>query len=250
MKILHIDIETFPNKVYAWGLWKQDIHIDNIVEPGYTLCFAAKWHGKSEMIFKSVHHDGTEDMIRTAHALIEEADAVVHYNGTKFDMPILNQEFLALGLAPPSPVHQIDLLRTARSQFKLPSNKLDYVARYLGLQGKVKHKGMSLWLECAAEKESAWNTMKKYNIQDVRLLEKVYNKLLPWIKNHPNVGLYSEKSGLQCVNCGSHKLQKRGFERTKTQLYQRYQCTGCGKWQRGRTNDTPAEKKANTLVSI
>lgn len=250
IKILHIDIETAPHKVYAWGLWKQDIHIDNIVEPGYTLCFAAKWHKEPGMIFKSVYHDGEEDMIKTAHELIEEADAVVHYNGSRFDMPVLNQEFLHHGYQPPSPVKQIDLLHTARKQFKLPSNKLDYVARFLGIEGKIKHKGMQLWLDCMDDDDASWNIMKRYNIQDVRLLEKVYVHLMPWIKNHPNVALYNDKSRPQCVNCGSHKLQKRGYERTKTQLYQRYQCVSCGKWQRGRTNDTPANKKENGLVSI
>jgi RNase P subunit RPR2 len=236
--------------VFAWGLWKQDIHIDNIVEPGYTLCFAAKWHGEKEMIYKSVHHDGDEVMIQTAYDLINQADAVVHYNGTKFDMPILNQEFLAYGLDPPSPVHQIDLLKTAKRQFRLPSNKLDYVARFLGLQGKIKHKGMQLWLECMEGNESAWNTMRRYNIQDVRLLERVYKTLMPWIKDHPNMGLYNQKDRPVCTNCGSHHLQRRGQERTKTQVYQRFQCTDCGKWQRGRLNDTPQQQKANTLVSI
>lgn len=250
IKILHIDLETAPHKVFAWGLWKQDIHIDNIVEAGYTLCFAAKWHGQKDMIFKSVHHDGADDMVQTAHDLINEADAVVHYNGTKFDMPILNQEFLAHGLEPTSPVQQIDLLKTARKQFKLPSNKLDYVARFLGLQGKVKHKGMQLWLDCMDGDESAWKVMKRYNIQDVRLLEKVYKALLPWIKDHPNMGLFNDKDRPVCTNCGSHHLQRRGLERTKTQTYQRYQCISCGKWQRSRLNDTPPNQKANTLVSI
>jgi hypothetical protein len=33
-KILLLDIETAPHRVYSWGLWKQDIHIDRIIEPG------------------------------------------------------------------------------------------------------------------------------------------------------------------------------------------------------------------------
>lgn len=250
IKILHIDIETAPHLVYAWGLWKQDIHIDNIIEAGYTMCFAAKWHGKNQMIFKSFHEHGRDEMIKTAYDLIEEADAVVHYNGNKFDMPILNQEFLVSGFTPPSPVKQIDLLHTARRQFRLPSNKLDYVARVLGLDGKVQHKGMMLWHECMAGDEKAWRVMKKYNCQDVRLLEKVYMKLLPWIQNHPNMGLYNEKDRPVCTNCGSHRVHSRGYARTKTQLYRQWQCADCGKWQRSKTNETSATQKRNTLVSV
>ena len=37
-RILLLDIETAPHRVFAWGLWGQDIYLDQIEEPGYTLC--------------------------------------------------------------------------------------------------------------------------------------------------------------------------------------------------------------------
>lgn len=250
-KILHIDIETAPHMVYAWGLWKQDIRTNNIIEPGYTLCFAAKWQGKKDLIFRSCHHHGREEMIRTAHDLIEEADAVCHYNGTKFDMPILNQEFMLQGLNPPSPTKQIDLLKTARQRFKLPSNKLDYVAQVLGFGGKVKHKGMELWHDCMAGDDKAWRVMERYNKRDVRLLEKVYKKLMPWIVNHPNMALYKDNiTRPVCTNCGSTHVHSRGIEHTKTMSYRRFQCQNCGNWMRSRKNITSDEHKEHTLVSV
>jgi RNase P subunit RPR2 len=98
--------------------------------------------------------------------------------------------------------------------------------------------------------EKAWRMMKKYNCQDVKLLEKVYLKLLPWIHNHPNMNLFNRADRPVCTNCGSHHLQSRGYSRTKTQVYRRWQCTDCGKWQRGKVNDTTPEQKRNTLVSV
>ena len=95
-----------------------------IVAPGYTLCWAAMWEGERDVEFASIK-DGEEHMLTKIHALLDEADAVVHYNGTKFDIPILNREFLRYGMAPPSHYHQIDLLKTVRKQFKFQSNKLD-----------------------------------------------------------------------------------------------------------------------------
>lgn len=103
MRILHLDIETAPHKVYAWGLYDQDIAINQIVEPGYTLCWAAKWHGSQELKFDSVWDSGKRRMIKRIHKLLAKADAVVHYNGLKFDIPTLNQEFLQIGLKPPPP---------------------------------------------------------------------------------------------------------------------------------------------------
>lgn len=256
MKILLLDIETQPLNVKVWGLWDKFIPSDSILVPGYTMCFAAKWLGSKEIFFhRVVGRQGTvafersrRRMALAAHELIDEADAIIHYNGARFDIPTLNQEFLLQGLGPPSPHADIDLLRTAKQRFRLPSNKLSYVSKILGLEGKTPHKGQDLWDECREDDEKAWKVMEKYNKQDVKLLEPVYKALLPWIKNHPNYGLYTGADKPTCPNCGGTVLQRRGFSRTKTQTYQRFQCNDCGTWTRARTNETV--NRANIMMSI
>lgn len=250
MKVLLIDIETAPNKVYTWGLFNQNVSIDQIVEPGYTLCWAAKWLDSKEIMFSSVYGDGPELMIDKVYQLLDEADIVVHYNGTKFDIPTLNKEFLLYSMWPPSPVLEIDLLKTARKRFRLASNKLSYVARTLGLGDKVKHKGMALWNECMEGDPEAWETMKRYNKQDVVLLQDVYGRLLPWIPNHPNHAHFVSPDAPVCPNCGSYHVQKRGTYYTKTMKYQRYHCQNCGAWSRGRTTTSEKKDKQNTLVGV
>lgn len=236
MRILLLDIETAPNLVHVWGLWQQNIGLPQILDSGYVLCWAAKWYGESEVIFDSIFHSKPKKMLNRIHKLLDEADAVVHYNGTKFDIPTLNKEFILHGLPPPAPYKQIDLLKTARSQFKFPSNKLDYVAQALNLGKKIKHRGHELWIACMNGDVEAWIEMEEYNIQDVILLEKVYDILLPWIKHHPNYGLYQEITGLVCPNCGSNEYQKRGYHYTNSYKYQRYQCKSCKTWFRGSDN--------------
>ena len=234
MRILHIDIETAPNKGYFWGLWGQNIAINQIDEPGYTLCWAAKWHGAKEVMFDSVYDSKPRHMLERVHELLDEADVVCHYNGKKFDIPTLNREFFMLEMPPPSPFKQIDLLQTTRRQFRFASNKLDYVAQQLGIGSKINHMGMEMWKDCMNKCPKAWKIMKRYNIQDVKLTEKYYNRLLPWIENHPNWGLYLDPERPTCRNCGSNKMTKRGVARTTTLTYDRYQCGKCGKWGRGR----------------
>ena len=34
-RILLLDIETAPNKVYVWGMWNQNIAANQVVEDGY-----------------------------------------------------------------------------------------------------------------------------------------------------------------------------------------------------------------------
>lgn len=228
MKILLLDIETAPNTAYVWGLFKQNISISQIVDSSKMLCWAAKWLGEEKVHFSSIL-DGHKKMLKQIHTMLEEADAVVHYNGSRFDIPTLNKEFLVNKMLPPSPYHQIDLLRTARQQFRFPSNKLDYVGKALGVGKKESHEGFELWIKCMNKDKEAWKTMEKYNKQDVVLLEQVYYEFLPWIKNHPNKAVFDE-TAQTCPTCGSGLLSKRGYNVTKSGKYQRYQCNACGTW--------------------
>ena len=232
-KLLLLDIETAPHKVYAWGLWDQRIALNQIVEPGYTLCFAAQWLGRREIMFDSVRKSGRRRMIMRAHRLLSEADAVIHYNGTSFDIPTLRGEFMAEHLPPPTPFAQIDLIKVARST-RMASRKLDYLAQTLGMGHKIAHKGMDLWRECMDGDAAAWRTMERYNKQDVRLLGRLYKELRPWIKGHPNLS----NRHLACPTCGSFKVHARGAARTRSMEYQRFQCRDCGTWFRGAKADS------------
>ena len=242
MKILLLDIESSPNTAHVWGLWQQNVSINQLMESSYVLCYAAKWLGEDEIHFDSVHQSKPKAMLKGIHVLLDEADAVVHYNGTKFDIPTLNKEFLLHRYNPPSPYKQIDLLRVVRSNFRFPSNKLDYVSQRLGLGAKESHEGHDLWVKCMNGDKDAWKRMESYNIQDVVLLESLYSTLLPWIKSHPNHNLYT--SDTVCPTCSGHRLQKRGTAVSITGAYQRYQCKDCGSWSQGaKTEKEPVKVK-------
>lgn len=232
MKILFLDIETAPSLVHCWGLWQQNVAINQIIKPGYTLCYAAKWLGEDEVIFDSIYQTKPKRMFKKLLELMDEADAIVHYNGDRFDIPTINKDFLSFGLLPPSPAKQIDLLKTVKYRFKFPSNKLDYVSQALGLGKKVKHEGHELWIGCMENDESAWSRMKAYNIQDVLLLEKLYEKIKPWIKNHANASIHSDHDGIVCPVCGGSHYHKRGTYKAKSSTYQRFVCRTCGHWFR------------------
>ena len=186
-KILMLDIETTPIKAYVWGLWDQNVSIDQIIEPTERMCFGARWLGKKQVIFKSVHHDGKKAMLEELHKLMDEADVLVGWNSAAFDHKHINREFLENGMMPPSPVKDLDLMSITKANFQFPSNKLDYVAQRLGVGAKVKHSGFSLWIKCMEGDAKAWKEMKKYQVQDVNLLIDLYYELLPWFVGKGNV---------------------------------------------------------------
>lgn len=245
MKVLILDIETRPSLGYVWSLWQQNVSLSQLVEVGEVICFAAKWLGGKKVHFKSVYHHSKEEMVQEAWNLMDEADAIVHYNGKSFDIKHLHREFLLAGLTPPSPHKDIDLLSVVRSRFKFTSNKLDHVASQLGLGEKTSHSGFDLWVQCMANDKNAWAKMKEYNVNDIELTEKVYNTLLPWIKNHPHVALHNDESE-GCSNCGSYNYQRRGYYYTPTNRYQHVVCKDCGTWGKmGRTSLTAKQKNVS-----
>lgn len=246
MKILLLDIETAPNLAHVWALWDQNIGLSQLMKPGYTLCWAAKWLGEPE-VFVGTDRQGQAKMVKAIHELMTKADAIMHYNGDRFDIPTLNKDFLLQGLSPPAPAKQIDLFRVVKRRFRFQSNKLAFVSEQLGIGGKLDHSGHELWVKCMAGDDEAWRTMIAYNVQDVRLLERLYHKLKPWIKNHPNHGLYNPDNSQVCPKCGSETFQRRGTEKTSTCVYQRFQCCKCGGWFRGVSNigPKPSQKFAN-----
>lgn len=231
MKLLTLDIETVPHLAWVWGCWDQNIPINMLECPGEMICFAAKWHDESKVRF----YRG-DNMVDSAWSLLHAADAVVHYNGKKFDIPWMNTMFQQAGLQPPSPFKQIDLLSVARKRFKLPSYKLQYVSTWLGLGGKAETGGFELWKGVMADDPKAWAKMERYNKQDVRVTEQVYDALLPWIPSHPNMALYSDDH-FCCPTCGSMDLMKRGYAYTSVSRYQQYQCIECKTYSRDTSRD-------------
>ena len=235
MRILFFDLETSPMTAHTWGLWQQNVSLSQIVASTEVICFGAQWYGEKKVHFYSVHHDGKAGMLKALHALMDEADVLVGWNSRGFDHKHINREFLEAGILPPSPTKDFDLMALVKRLFRFPSNKLDYVAQRLGVGAKVQHTGFQLWLDVMAGDEKAWRTMRKYQIQDVKLLVELYEKLRPWADGQlPNAALTNGKPD-SCVACGSDHLTIRGRYYTSAGSYPRYRCHDCGKWQRRKT---------------
>lgn len=233
-RVLYLDLETRPLELYGWGLFNQNFGINQIKNPDGVISFASKWRGGRSTDFFSVHHHGKEEMVQRAWDALDKCHILVTWNGKRFDEPWLKREFIQAGLTPPSPFKHLDLFQTAKRQFRFPSNKLDYVSQALGLTGKVSTGGFDLWLKCMAGDDKAWAKMRTYNKRDVTVLEELHERMLPYIKGHPHMGLYEDGERDCCQNCASEDLQRRGFAYTPLGVYQQYRCNPCGTWSRGK----------------
>lgn len=225
-----LDIETSPSVVYTFDYWNASIGAEKVIEPSHMMCWAAKWYGEKKVFFRSTYHDDKPTMVSEIRKLMDEAGIVIHFNGKRFDIPHLNREILEMGLKPPSPCKQIDLYQTVRRVFRFTHSGLGPVCQRLGLRTKLPHSGFQLWKDALNGDKDAWAEMRAYNIQDVEIMEPLYEKLRPWIPGHPSFAAFTGADC--CPACGSAGLIKEGFTITSTGRFQRYRCRDCGRWSR------------------
>jgi hypothetical protein len=230
-RILLLDIETRPATVYTWRAYgDQSIGNEQIIDPGGMICVGAKWLGEKKVYLFSDWEHGHQRMVENIHDMVSNADAVIGYNSDRFDNPKLQGEFILAGLEPTPAITSIDVIKTIK-KFGFFVNRLAYIGPLLKVGEKIKHEGFNLWKLVMAGDKEAQVRMADYCVQDVLLLEELYLKVRPFIRNHPHLG---EVGINACGACGSHHLQSRGTRRTRAFSIQRLQCITCGSWQDGK----------------
>lgn len=265
-RVAFLDCETTPLNGWAWGLWKQDIHIGQIQIPTHVMCFASRWYGEASQFFHEwgdyeneeprsyfTVKDGLpaladwlaephEAMIRQAFDILDEADVVLHWNGDTFDVPHFTREFQEYGLGRPSPFISVDMMKGWKKGRHL-SAKLEYASTQLGHRGKMQHSGFPLWLQVMAGSRGARRKMGLYNKRDVKVLNEIEPDLRHWLK-YPNFALWGDDDGVsRCTQfkCQSTNLQRRGYATTRAGRFPRYQCQDCGAWMQSPKRESSTE---------
>lgn len=232
-KILFYDIENTANVVRTWGGRMYDLQAIKVVKPWELLSVGYKWLGEKEVhCLTRQNQKSDKQLLGKFINLLNQADIVVAHNAVKFDNKQIATRLVKHDIDPPRPFKTIDTRIVAKSKFNFNSNKLDDLGEFLGLGRKIKHgEGFELWERCEANERAAWETMVRYNKQDVVLLERIYLKLRPWMSAHPNT---AERGISACPKCASKHLVSNGFRTDMAGVYRRYQCQACGGWARER----------------
>jgi hypothetical protein len=251
VKILFVDIETSPILGYVWGLWDNDLALNQVKQDWHLLSFAAKWMGDkpSEIIYADQRNakDITNDkkLLEKIWKLLDEADIVIGQNSKAFDVKKLNARFILNGMQPPSSFRQIDTMVLAKKYFAFSSNKLEFLTSNLCTKyKKLSHKkfpGFSLWSECLKGNKEAWKEMQLYNCHDTLATEELYQKLAAW-DTSINFDAYTDDLNHTCT-CGHKEFENKGYAYTSGGKFQRFKCKACGKESRGRANLLGIDKR-------
>jgi DNA polymerase elongation subunit (family B) len=250
-RVLTIDIETAPHLCYSFNVWNTNISPVHIVEPSRMISFASKWEGSrkvefwSEFAFEETDHPREwhhRKMVERAWRLLNEADVVVTYNGDRFDLRRLGQEFRIAGLGQPSPFASVDLYKIIKREEDWLSHKLAYITERYKLTGKLEQGvDFSLWRGCMEGDPKSWRLMRRYNMRDVVTTEEVFHEVSDLPMLLPALALYDDEPILEghCPVC-REQGQSRGYAYTKTRRYPRYYCPTDKKWFRGSKSDRTA----------
>jgi len=254
-KILVFDIETAPITAYTWGLWDQNIGINQIKSDWHILSWGAKWYGES--VDKVMYMDNSKvrnvqddkALVKGLWNLLDQADIVIAQNGDKFDIKKFNARAAIHGLPPVSPFKSTDTLKESKKVFSFTSHSLEYMSEKLNTKYKKlkhdKYPGFELWKAVLAGDQKAWAEMKVYCIHDVLATEELYQKIQGWIKTQ-NMACFFDDAEVRC-RCGSTNIYKKGFVFTDAGKFQGYKCKDCGKRPKGRINLLSTLKKKNLL---
>lgn len=235
VNMIFYDIEMMPNLVRTWQKYEQTVIWYERYAYMWSISF--KERGKKKITHKNItdfplykkDKYSDEALVKYTWEILNNADITVAHNGDSFDDKVLNGRFAHYGLTPPKPRKTVDTKKVYKYAFRDDSNSLKDICMKHNLPHKKETGGYDLWRECENGNQKAIKKMAWYNNGDITSLEAVYDFVLPYINNHPNLALMNEKR-IACPNCGSENMQKRGNALTRTAIKQRWQCQDCGSW--------------------
>lgn len=234
-RILLYDVENSPSLGWYYDRWRKGNIIADKAD-WFMLSFAWQWLGEETIqsrclpdypgYRRNLKNDGR--LVRELRDIISQADIIVAHNGDRHDLPKLNARLAYHQIPPCPPVKQIDTYKAAKKYFKFTANSLGHLGTYFGAGSKLPTTGFDLWERCMDGDMEAWPTMREYNEHDVFLLHWCYERIRPFMTNHPRLTDFTKATA--CPSCQSNNIQNRGFNFTRTGRRQRIQCRDCGAW--------------------
>lgn len=232
-KRLYFDIETAPNIGFFWQSgFKLNIGPQNIIKERAIICICYKWEEDKEthaLSWDSKQCD--KKMLSEFIKVLNTADEIVGHNGDKFDLAWVRTRCLYHKLDMFPTYTSIDTLKVARSKFKFNSNKLNYIATFLGIGQKIKT-DYDLWKDIVLKKDvKAMEKMIKYCKMDVVLLEKVHKALSNHIPAKTHYGVIFGGYKGSCPECGSDEIIKKDRRILASGTIKIvFRCKTCGKY--------------------
>lgn len=257
--IMPIDIESLPMLGFLWRPRIDYVPHDMVIQETTICSVSFRDPRTGELVSWAVDPRNVRDdrpLLKKIHALLtwagENNVVLLHQNGNKFDVPLIEARIIKHQLGPLPRLTSIDTRKEA-DRFGFDYRRLDHLSKQAGGKGKREHRGWPMWEDIAhplsseAKRRKAIHEMVHYCEGDILELERVFLWLKPYMKTFPNANLWAgTKDG--CPTCGSkeYKIQSAPTF-TTTRAYQRLKCKNpsCGREYR----KTISDKARKALVT-
>lgn len=210
LKVLIYDIETSYNIGKFWRTgYNLNIMPGDIIQERAIICVSYKWLGEKQVYNLAWDNDQCDKFLLEQFIdTLNEADLIVAHNGDRFDLKWIKTRAIFHRLPMLVDYPQFDTLKVAKKKFLFNSNKLDYISKFLGHEGKNKT-NMKLWDDIILRKDpKAMKEMIEYCDEDVRQLEAVYNELVSWDNPKMHAGVLAGKTKQTSPISGGTNLKK------------------------------------------
>ena len=170
------DLETFGGLNSAWGR---------------VMCGVLKPWGEEDQVFViSKPSDNDSVIVEAIMVELRKYPILIAHNGLYFDVPFLNGRAAEYNLPPINPFHKlIDPCQIARKRLNLGRNSLDSIVAHMGLEEQKMHLPPSVWVRAALDRDpDALDTLVERCRSDVRILEKITDRLMPLTRNITSFG--------------------------------------------------------------
>jgi hypothetical protein len=205
IKRLFFDIETSPNVVYSWRIgYNLTLTPDNIIDERKIICISYKWEDSDKIYsLKWDKNQCDKQMLIDFIEQANQADELIAHNGDRFDIKWIRTRCIFHRIPMFPQYKTLDTLKKAKNGFNFNSNKLDYIAQFLGVGAKVKHSGFDMWKKVMKNDPEAMDEMVNYCEGDIIVLEDVYFTMQNYIKTNTHNGVINNNLKYSCPNCGS-----------------------------------------------
>ena len=231
---LFFDIETSYciGKFWRPG-YKVFISASNIIKQAGIICIAYKWEDERQTycLDWNINKQCDKKLLQQFIEIANQATELVGHNGDKFDLPWIRTRCLYHKIPMFPNYTSIDTLKISKGKFRFPDNKLNTIANYLGIGGKIRMTDAD-WDKVILEKHKpSLDKMIQYCKKDVLLLERVYSHLKTHVAPVSHYGVIFGSDRGSCPECGSDDLIKVNSRTTATGLKKiQLKCNTCGRY--------------------
>lgn len=208
-KRLFFDIETSPNVVYAWRIgYNINLQPHDIITERRIISIHYSWENEDTVHYLTWDENQCDKkMLVEFIKVMNQADEIIGHNSDRFDEKWIRTRCIYHRIQAMPKYKSLDTLKKAKFGFNFNSNKLDYIAKFLGVGAKVEHSGFDMWKGVMNNDAEALKEMVTYGNGDVIVLKDVYYAMQSYIKQNSHAGVFNTRMKYSCPICGNEEVE-------------------------------------------